>query len=627
MSGETGRDARGDRRSSATPGLAPGDASGRACKGGRLPPSLPLVTSRLASLRAAIAAWTPALRRPAIRRVILAFFLYNAVEVGTWTAVLVYAYGATGPASVGLVSLGQLLPSALIAPLLASRFDRLGRLVALRLWYVIMAACVSLAGVSILLGAPPLVVYALAALATLAMTQARPGQSALLPDLARTPVELTGANALASVGEGIGAFSGPLVAGFVLHAAGPAEVYLIGAAALVTSAVLTLAVRYEASESAAPAPSIATAALATHAATFAATHTTHAPRPSPTPGADGGIVAGLREIAHDRDLAIVMVLLTARMAIFGGLEVLVVLLAIDLLGMGEGGAGFLFSAVGVGTIVGGAFSFALAGRPRLTPWIAVGALVVGLPLAAVGILPSISGAVVLLGLGGIGLAVTDVAGQTLLQRIAPDHLRSSVFGLLEGMLLFGEGFGSILVVPVALALGLEAAAITLGFLLPLAAALGALRFARIDRRARVPGHELGLLRRMPLFAPVAPPALEAAARHLIRIVVPAGRAVITQGEAGDRWYLIDTGRFAVAVDGRVVRELGAGDGFGEIALLQDVPRTATVTALDDAVLWALDREEFLAAVTGSGAAYAEARRIASERLAADARAGTAALPR
>lgn len=565
------------------------------------------VNSRLATLRTALAAWTPALRSPRIRRTILAFFLFNAVEIGTWTAILVYAYGATGPASVGLVSIAQLLPSALLAPPLAGLGGRLGRVAVLRGWYVAMALTVATTGAAILAGLPPLVVYVLATLATLAMTQARPAQAVLFPELAQTPAELTGSNALASVGEGIGAFIGPLLAGLILVAGSPGHVYLAGAVAFAGSVALMLRVRAASGEVEDRETGVESAVTAPGAAA----------RPAPVTADDGGLRAALRTVLADGDLAIVMVLLGARMAIFGGLEVLVVLLSIELLGLGESGAGILFAAVGLGTVVGGVGAFALAGRPRLTPWVAAGAVAVGLALALVGLAPNQGSAIAVLAIGGIGLALTDVAGQTLLQRISPDHLRANVFGLLEGMLLAGEGLGSVIVIPIALALGLEGAAITLGVLLPIAAAVGALRFARIDRRARVPGHELGLLRRVPLFAPLRPPVLEAVARHLVAMPVAAGTRVVVQGEPGDRWYLIESGRFEVAIDGRIVRELGAGDGFGEIALLHDVPRTATVTAAADGSIWSLDRERFLDAVTGSAAAHSEARRVAAERLAAD----------
>jgi CRP-like cAMP-binding protein len=176
--------------------------------------------------------------------------------------------------------------------------------------------------------------------------------------------------------------------------------------------------------------------------------------------------------------------------------------------------------------------------------------------------------------------------------------------------------GSLLVPPVALLFGPQGAAIALGLLLPAIAAIAVLRFARIDARITLPLEEIAALRLVPMFAPLGAAPLEAVARHLALVPVTAGQVVIRQGDPGDRWYLVRSGTFAVTIAGSLVNDRGPGDAFGEIALLRDVPRTATVTAVTDGQLWALDREEFLAAVTGSPQALYEAERTIRERMAA-----------
>ena len=527
----------------------------------------------------------------------IAFFAYNTVELGAWTAILVYAYTATGPASVGIVAVVQLLPSALIAPFLASLGDRLPRGRLLAAWYVIQSLALVATGVVILLDAPAIVVYAASTLATIAITQTRPIQAALLPLLADSPAELTAANALSSTAEGVGGLLGPLLVGLILAVGTAGQAFLfLGAMLFIPGAfLLTMDLREERTRASIPG--------------FEST---------PGDDEDGaglGLLGGLRLIATDGDVLIVMALLTGRLVIFGGLEVLMVLIAIDLLGMGDSGAGYLAAALGIGIIVGSAATVSLVGRRRLARWLGVAAVMVGLPVAMIGLAPTPTTTIVLLALVGIGLAVLDVAGQTSLQRITPDAYRARVFGALEGVLLIGEAFGSLLIVPVILLFGLDVALVLLGLFLPVLALLAVSRFASIDARVVLPERELAIVRVIPMFARLRPATLETLARHLHRVLAPAGTVVIREGDPGDRFYVIGSGLLDVTVHGLARPSMGAGATFGEIALLRDVPRTATVVAMSDAELWALDRAEFLAAVTGSVPALREAERVAEARLA------------
>jgi CRP-like cAMP-binding protein len=137
----------------------------------------------------------------------------------------------------------------------------------------------------------------------------------------------------------------------------------------------------------------------------------------------------------------------------------------------------------------------------------------------------------------------------------------------------------------------------------------------IDRRTRVPEREIAAIARNPVFSPLSPPALEAVARKARWWVVDPGHIAIHQGDRGDAYYVIEHGRFQVDVDGRPARVLDKpGEGFGEIALLRDVPRTATVTALDEAVVLVVRRDDFLAAVSGEGPAREVAERVVTERI-------------
>ena len=579
---------------------------------GRRRPDAPRVHNRLGPILRSAAASATAVRNGRIRRAVLAFLAFNTVEMATWTTILVYAYAATGPASVGLVAVAQLLPSAVAAPVLAGIGDRFPRAQVLFGWFVVQALAILAVATAIFFGGPPILVYVLSGLATVTLTQTRPAVSSLLPDLADTPDELTAGNALCSMSTGLGGFIGPLAVGVILAVADPGAAFLAAGLTLFAGAGLLVGLRPH------PADEMPAARARTRRRAVEPVGIEPVIEPvgiepvGPDPRA---ILGGLREVARDPDLLVVMALLAGQLVIFGGLEVLLVLLAIDLLGIGESGAGYLIGALGLGAILGGAAAFALVGRRRLAPWLGVAAVIVGLPVALIGVSPGAGSAAILLVMSGIGFAILEVAGQTLLQRITPDAVRARVFGILEGLLLVGEALGSAIVPPIALVLGLQNTAIALGLLLPLLATLAVVRFGRIDARVAIPAVELRALVRVPMLRPLGPAALELLARHLVRVAVPAGTVVIREGDAGDRWYLVRDGRFTVTQDGRRLRELGTGDAFGEIALLRDIPRTATVEATTGGMLWALDRHEFLAGVTGSPAALVEAERVVASHLA------------
>jgi hypothetical protein len=233
----------------------------------------------------------------------------------------------------------------------------------------------------------------------------------------------------------------------------------------------------------------------------------------------------------------------------------------------------------------------------------------------IGLAPSAAGAFLLLAAAGVGRSVFDVAGRTLLQRTAPTEVLARVFGVLEGLSMAGLALGSLLA-PIAVALGgADAAFITVAALMPLLALVASKRLGRIDSSATVPVVELALLRSVPVTAVLPGPELERLARGLSPLAVTAGTSVITQGEAGDRFYVVAEGDFDVIVDGRHANQLHRGDAFGEIALLRDQPRNASVKASCDGLVYALGRDDFLAAVAGNTRFRDDAQRLADARLA------------
>jgi MFS family permease len=515
-----------------------------------------------------------------LRRIFGAFLLFNMAEFGTWVAVLLYAYERTGPASVGIVALVQLIPAALAAPPAAGLGDRFPRHRVLFGGYAVQAFATGLTAAMMVIEAPVVVVYAAAAFAAASVVVARPTQSAMLPSLSQTPEELTAANGAAEVVEGIGVLLGPLLAAVILTGATPAAVFALAAVGVAISAMLVAGVRpghhgleIDEERDAWQAPS------------------------------SRSFMTGLRVLLGDPDARVVVGVLTMRMLTIGAADVLFVLLALDALGMGAPGAAILNAALGAGTIIGGVVTFGFVGRSRLSTVTAVGAVLWGAALAATILLGQPLIAIGLIVAGAAGLSVLDVAGRTILQRSIRDEVLARVFGLQEGLAMAGLAAGSLLVPILVAATDLVVATLICAALLPVAIGLGWSRLTALDARTVVPTRAIALLRQASLFATLPAPPLEAVARRAVWLTMPPGTEIITQGDHGDRFYVMASGRVKVEQDRFLLREMDkVGDGFGEIALLYDVRRTATVTALEETELLAVDRDTFLDAVTGHSGA-------------------------
>ena len=301
----------------------------------------------------------------------------------------------------------------------------------------------------------------------------------------------------------------------------------------------------------------------------------------------------------------------------GAMDVLFVLLALEVLQTGDSGAAILNAALGIGTIVGGAATFSLVGRQALAPVLAAAALLWGGSLVVVGAVAPIWLAAPLIAVGGMGYAACDVVGRTILQRVTPDRMLARVLGALEGINLAGLALGSIVVTFVVGLVGVQVALIAVGLLLPLGVGISWLGLRTMDRTTLVPTRALDLLRAVPLFEPLAPPQLECVVRRTRWLTLEPGEVLIREGDVGEGYYVLESGELSVTQGGRPLRTVAErGDGVGEIALLQDVPRTATVTAILPSVLLTLGRADFLEAVTGHPQAHDAARRVVAERLAA-----------
>jgi len=521
-----------------------------------------------------------------LRRVELAFAAFNAAEWGVWIAMLVFAYRHGGATTAGLVALAQLVPAAIFAPFAARLADVRPPARVLTLGYVLQGAALTATATALLSGAPPLLAYALAAVAATAVTITRPSQAAVLPALARTPDELTATNAVSGWIESASVLAGPAATGVLLALSGPGAVFAVMAALVLAGAVLTAGV-------AGPAAGAPTGA-----------------------GVLAESLQGFKLLRREPGAGLLVGVLSVQYLLIGALDVLFVVLAISVLGLGGSGAGYLNAAFGGGGVLGVAATAALVGRRRLIPPLLAGAAVWSIAFVVLGARPSTVAAFVLLALAGAGRSVLDVAGRTLLQRLAPGDVLARVFGVLESLSMAGLAVGAILAPALVDLVGARGAVACAGAILPLALLVCAARLRTVDAEATAPIVEIALLRSIPLFAPLGAPVLESLARSLRPLEEPAGTVVVRAGDPGDLYYAIADGTLSVSVDGATVGDISRGDGFGELALLADVPRTATVTATTDVRLYALAKDPFLTAVTGHAASKQEADRLVEERLGA-----------
>ena len=324
-----------------------------------------------------------------------------------------------------------------------------------------------------------------------------------------------------------------------------------------------------------------------------------------------GAGSNLLMTVRNPQIRVLLALHTFYFVLIGALDLLCVILAVDYLHMGPGGPGFLNAALGGGALLAGFVTAFLVGRRHLANTLTVTLSIAVVALALIGAIPSVAPAILLIGTVGLAGAVFDVTGRTLLQRSAPSDALAGSFSILEALMDSGLALGAVLV-RVAIAIGGLKAALFAPAVVALLLIAGLWRRIRkVDSSATVPQVEIQLLRSISIFAALPAPSLEGIARDLEALTVSQGTVVIKEGDRGDCYYAVAEGELAVSRDGQFLRTVSRCDGFGEIALIRDVPRQATVTATTDASLYTLDRELFVQAVTGHATTISTVGRVIS----------------
>jgi hypothetical protein len=536
-----------------------------------------------------------------MRRLQVASAAWSAGEAAYLVAVFVFAFNIGGPGAVAFVAILRTAPSVVLAPLIttlagARRADDL-----LRWTLSVRLASVVLAGIAMVVETPALVVYGLVAIDAVAATLLRPIRGSLLPAIARTPAELVTGNVAMTTGDSLAALVGPTLAAAVLVVGGTAAPFVPAIALLTVSTVIGFGIR-------GAQPLLAGRS---RARTGDAT-TPDASQLEGTPG-----VGLIREPWRlDRSTLAVMGCIVVQRMVRGAITVLLVAAAIDFLGMGDPGVGLLTAAIGLGGLVGATMAIGLAGRSNLAPWFAAGMVAWGGGIGLVGIVPLPIAALSALAVAGIGKMFVDSVGFSLIQRSLPNDMRTRILGIQEALIVAAIALGAVIASVLIDTIGIGPALVVVG-LTPIAAiALGWPLVRGADRRLLAHDRELSLLVALPLFRPLQLATKQELAADMTQQTMAAGRTICTQGEVGDRFYIIESGEVEVEVDGRPTGRLGPGDAFGEIALLRDVPRTATVRAATAVELAVLERGPFVAAVTGHQESAAVAECVVVERLGA-----------
>ncbi|MFN2419016.1 MAG: MFS transporter, partial [Candidatus Limnocylindria bacterium] len=505
-------------------------------------------------------------RNRALARLLAGEFISG---IGDWlylVAVLVVVYAESNSAVLlGIVGAARILPYVLLsvpAGIVADRFDRRMVLLVTDVARGVLMLCLVAA---VVVDAPTAVIVAISILAACFSTFFGPAIAALLPMLVDES-DLGPANSAWATLDNVAFILGPALAGVLLASGGLEFAFLLNAISFGIVAVVLWRL---------PVPRAAVSAESGGMAT-----------PSPP--------AGWRQLV--RPLAGPFVLDATTSIVGGGVGVLTVVIAVDVLNAGQAGTGYLNAAVGVGGVVAGVGAGVLLARRLGVPLI-LGGVVGGIGLAWLALAGDLLTAMIAIAVAVAGLLLLDVVNTTLIQRIVPDELRGRAMGVLQATSAILYSLGSLVMPIIAGAFGvgpvlIGSAVITVvGVSAALALSVGGSVPPELDpARARLVQH--------PIFSGLPAARLEAAARQLVELPVATGRAIVRQGDPADRFYLIGEGtvRVTQAADGGEevhLRDLGPGDVFGEIGLLRRTPRTATVTAATPGTLLALEAGAFL----------------------------------
>ncbi len=518
-----------------------------------------------------------------------------------------YAQERSGSAAAGWMALLLLVPLVVAAPFAGRAFSGpdpervLGQVFVVRALTLALAAALAAVETSVVLLAIP------AAVAIGGVAFVRPGQAVIAPGTVRTARELTTANLVVGSIDATSVLLGPILATACLALGGaPTVLALCGGFAVLGALAVSGDVHRRTARRAARRTDRSPATRPTPVRDRPGTATGATPPVDARTSA--GLRATLRELRGRDHVVSILTVFTLQHVFMGVVGLMFVVLAVDELDMGSSGAGLLNIAFGVGAVASSIGSSVLAARGRLAPTVVGAAVLMAGGALAVGLVVEVAAASVGLAVAGFARSLLDVSARMLLQRSVPaDHL-AGTFAIIEVLTSVGLAIGTVCSQLAVATIGAPAGLVVCAAVVLTVVALTAAQVWRADRSADVPLVAITPLRSMPVFAPLPPATLELVARASHERTFAPGSVLMRQGEPGDVYHAVAGGEVEVDVDGRTVRRLGRGAGVGEVALLTDGPRTATVTAVQRTVTLEIAREQFLLAVTGDEAAMHAVRR-------------------
>lgn len=521
-------------------------------------------------------------------------FVDAIAEFSAWIAVLVVAFDAGGASAAGLAVVIQLVPAAVLAPIVTAAGDRFPRHLVLAGSFATRGAAAAGIALALLSDLSLVVAYLLAAVFTVASSAAPATVASLLVHHARSPSQLMRWNVKRSFVRAAGILLGPLVTAVILAFASPSAVFGVLAVACLGTVVLAGALL---------------------------------PRDDRlTPTVSAALILrdssqGLRYVIGERHPRRVVAYIGAVEMLLGTFDVIFVAVAFDQLDRGGSATAIITAAFAVGALLAATIA---SGRPRwqLGSLVTLGAVLLTLPLLVLGEPTALIAVLLLVATLGAGNGFIEIGTQTLLQRSCVETMTSRAFGAVDSAALVAASVGAVLTGSVIDGRNLTWALVVIGLIGAVVLVAGSIAL-RPTERAAAPRYA-GLVRQLRTvsFMQTLPqPTLERLARSLEKRAVGRGTALVRQGESGQEFFVVLSGAVDVAIDGLVVNHLAAPASFGEVALLHDDVRAATVTATETTTVAIIQQEEFLDAVSRTATSHRAAMHVAEQYRPPSDRAG------
>jgi CRP-like cAMP-binding protein/predicted MFS family arabinose efflux permease len=439
-----------------------------------------------------------------------------------------------------------------------------------------LTSAVVMAGLAVAVGthSPIWVLLVLTVVTAVTGAPYRPAAGALTPEVVDEK-ELAAANAIYSTLESLTVVLGPAFGGLLLLTGEPVIGVIINTASFLVAAALILRLRVRSTGDAERGGRLLTQWL-----------------------------EGLRALFIARIAFVLVVFCALDSAIYGASTVIYAPLSIQL-GTGPSGYSYLLAGAALGGVIAASLANRLSASARLAPVIMASITLQAVPFALTTLTHVPAVAFVLQVVSGVGMIVVDVLAITALQRDLARGVLSRVLGVFDAAILAATAAASFAMAALFSARGLTTSLIAIGIFFPAVALLGLPTLLRSDRRTAQRARQLApivdLLSKLDLFTGASRSVLEGLAADAERREVPARSIIIREGDPADALWILVDGSLTVRAKGdrqqaKQLPTVAAPGYVGELGLIRQVPRTATVRTREDSTLLRIDGERFLSAV-------------------------------